>query len=85
MFSGKSSESTTPFTKLSHSGINSSQSSMMKTRRTYSLMLLRFFFDSNKSKGARRGTKSRARNSSCPSTLKCFTDRWSSQSLDRDL
>jgi len=34
MFSGRSSESTTPFTKESHSGMSSSQSSMMNTRRT---------------------------------------------------
>jgi len=30
---------------------------IQKTRRTYNLMLLRFFLVSNKSKGARRGTK----------------------------
>ena len=31
------------FTNFYHSGISSSQSSMMKTRRIYNLMLLRFF------------------------------------------
>jgi len=59
--------------------------SMMKTRRTYSLMLLRFFLVSKRSKGARLGMKRRAVNSSCPSTEKCLTARWSSQSLLRDL
>ena len=44
MFSGMPSESTTPFTMFSHSGISSSQLSTMKTRRMYSLMLLHFFF-----------------------------------------
>ena len=38
-------------------------------------MLLRFFLVSNKSNGARRGTKNNARNSSWPSTLECFTDK----------
>merc|ERR1712012_991521 len=95
IFNGKSSKSTTPLTKLSHSGMSSQQSqqtsfirkrniqifeaalfqefrlvlfqvasfiwstyslrlicsSIMKTQRTKSLMLLRFFF-SNKSNGA---------------------------------
>ena len=32
-----------PLTKESHSGMSSSQLSMMNTRRTYSLMLLLFF------------------------------------------
>ena len=60
---------------------------MMKTRRTYSLMLLNFFLlpPSNMSKGARRGTKSTDRNSSWPSTEKCFTAAWSSQSFVSDL
>ena len=81
MLSGRSSESTMPLTKPSHSGMSSSQLSMMNTRRTYSLMLLRFFFDSNMSIGARLGTKTIDLNSSEPSTLKCFTARCSSQSL----
>ena len=38
----RSFESTTSFTKFNHSGISSSQSSMMRTRLTCSLMLLRF-------------------------------------------
>ena len=76
MFRGRSSESTTPLTKFNHSGMSSSQSKMMeKTRRTYNLMLLRFFMVSNKSKGVRRGSKNNARNSSWPSTLECFTDK----------
>jgi len=33
-----------------------------------------FFLFSNKSNGALFGTKRRAVNSSCPSTLKCLTD-----------
>lgn len=52
MLRGRSSESTIPLTKLRYSGMRSSQSSMMNTRRTYNLMLLRFFFDSKRSKGA---------------------------------
>merc|ERR1719316_1113567 len=60
--------------------MRSSQLSMMKTRRTYSLMLLNFFLfpPSNMSKGARRGTKSTERNSSWPSTEKCLTAAYSS-------
>merc|ERR1712216_656724 len=86
MLSGRSSESTTPLTKVSHSGIRSSQLSMMKTRRTYSLMWPEFFFfGSNRSKGARLGTKRMEVNSSWPSTLKCFTARCSSQSLESAL
>lgn len=56
---------------LRYSGMSSSQLSIMKTRLTYSLMLFFFFLFSKRSKGARRGMKSRARNSSCPSTEKC--------------
>ena len=37
MFRGGSSESTMPLMKFKHSGISSSQPSMMKTRRTYKL------------------------------------------------
>merc|ERR1719354_1465793 len=59
----------------------SSQLSMMNTLLTYSLMLFLFFLFSNKSNGARFGTNKRARNSNCPSTEKCLTARWSSQSL----
>lgn len=44
---------------------------MMKTLRTYSLMLFFFFLFSKRSKGARRGTNRRALNSSWPSTEKC--------------
>ena len=76
MFRGRSSESTTPLTKFNHSGMGSSQSTMVKKmRRRYNLMLLRFFLVSNKSKGARHDTKNNARNSSWPSTLECFTDK----------
>lgn len=53
MFRGRSSLSTMPFTKPRYSGMRSSQLSMMKTRRTYSLMLFCFFLVSNRSKGAR--------------------------------
>lgn len=53
MFKGKSSLSTIPLTKPRYSGIRSSQLSMMKTRRTYSLMLFCFFLVSNRSNGAR--------------------------------
>lgn len=56
---------------LRYSGISSSQLSMMKTLRTYNLMLFFFFLFSNKSKGARLGTNRSALNSSCPSTEKC--------------
>lgn len=52
MFNGKSSESTTPLTKLRYSGMISSQSSIMKTLLTYNLMLFFFFLVSNKSNGA---------------------------------
>ena len=56
------------FTNESHSGISSSQLSMMKTLRTYSLMLLCFFLlaPSNMSKGALFGINITARNSSWP-------------------
>lgn len=56
---------------LRYSGMSSSQLSMMNTLLTYSLMLFFFFLFSKRSKGARRGMKSRALNSSCPSTEKC--------------
>merc|ERR1719235_1856254 len=79
MLRGRSSESTTPLTKVSHSGIRSSQLSMMNTRRTYSLMWPEFFFlGSKRSKGARLGTKRIEVNSSWPSTEKCLTARCSS-------
>merc|ERR1719238_459969 len=51
--------------------MSSSQSSMMNTRRTYSLMLFRFFFVSKRSKGARRGTKINARNSRARNENQC--------------
>ena len=41
--------------------------------------------DSNRSNAARFGTKTTARNSSCPSTAKCFQASASSQSLESDL
>ena len=66
IFNEKSSTSTTAY----GSGISSSQSSLMETRRIFNLMLLRFFFVSNKSKGTRRGTNKNARNSTWPSSLK---------------
>src|SRR5690606_13578373 len=81
MFKGKSSESTIPRMKLRYSGIKSRQSSMMKTLRTYSLMLFSFFRDSKRSNGALLGTNNNAVNSNWPSTEKCFTDICSSQSL----
>ena len=56
IFNGKSSESTTPLTKPNHSGIKSSQSSIMKTLLTYNLMLFFFFLVSNISNGALFGT-----------------------------
>lgn len=68
--------------KFKYSGINSSQSSMINTRRTYNLMEFFFFFVSNMSNAARFGTKRIDLNSSWPSTEKCFTDKWSSQSLE---
>ena len=52
----ESSESVTKLTKFSPSGMNSSQPSMLKTRRAYNLMMFRFFLVSSKSNGARRGT-----------------------------
>ena len=39
MFKRRSSESTTPMTKFHHPRLNSSQSSMMKTRRTNNLII----------------------------------------------
>ena len=66
--------------------MRSSQLSMMKTRRTYSLMCpVFFFFGSKRSNGARFGTKRIEVNSSWPSTEKCFTARCSSQSLESAL
>eukprot|EP00796_Vickermania_ingenoplastis_P002540 gene2541-biopygen2035 len=46
------------------SGHRSSQLSIMNTRRTYSLMLLRFLLGSNMSNGARFGMNRMERNSS---------------------
>jgi len=37
------------------------------------------------SKGARLGQNNRPENSNCPSTEKCLTAKWSSQSFDIDL
>lgn len=85
IFKGRSSESTTPLTKLKQSGIKSSQSSMMKTLLTYNLILFFFFLVSNKSKGALLGTNKRALNSSYPSTENYLQAKWSSQSLVNDL
>lgn len=85
MFKGKSSLSTTPLTNPKYSGINSSQSSMIKTLLTYNLMLFFFFLVSNKSKGALLGKKRIALNSKPPSTENYFTDKCSSQSLVNDL
>lgn len=64
MLSGKSSESTTPLTKLKYSGMISSHSSVMNTLLTYNLMLFFFFLVSNKSNGALFGTYKIALNSS---------------------
>ena len=72
-------------TKPRYSGMRSSQLSMMKTLRTYSLMLFLFFLFSKRSKRARLGMKRRALNSSWPSTEKCLTARCSSQSFVSDL
>lgn len=51
----------------------------MTGEATHSLMLLCFFLvpPSNMSNGARLGTNSTDRNSSWPSTEKCFTAAWS--------
>ena len=83
MFNGRSSESTTPLMKPNHSGINYSQSSMMKTLLTYNLMLFFFFLVSNISKGALLGTKMIDLNSRPPSTENCLTAKWSYQSFDK--
>jgi hypothetical protein len=66
MFKGKSYESTTPLMNPKYSGIKSSQSSIMKTLRTYNLILFFFFLVSNISKGALFGTKIIDLNSSPP-------------------
>ena len=42
MFQGRSPESPTPDTTFNHSGTSSSQLSMIRTRRAYTLTLLRF-------------------------------------------
>jgi len=73
IFKGKSSLSTTPFTKFNYSGMISSQSSIINTLLTYNLMLFLFFFVSNKSNGALFGMNNIALNSNCPSTEKCLT------------
>lgn len=85
MFKGKSSESTIPLTKDIYSGINSSQSSMMKTLLTYNLILFFFFLVSNISKGALLGMNNTDLNSNYPSTEKALTAKCSSQSLDNYL
>ena len=54
---GKSLKPRAPLTKFNHSGISSSHP---PTRLTYNFLLLRIFFVSNKSKGARRTRGSRA-------------------------
>jgi len=82
MFNGKSSESTIPLTNPSHSGINSSQSSMINTLLTYNLMLFFFFLVSKRSNGALWGMKRIDLNSNYPSTENCFTCKCSSQSLE---
>ena len=65
--------------KINNTGKGTSQTSMMKTRQMYNMMLFRFLLVSNRSNGARCGTNNNARNSSRPSTLECFTDKWSSR------
>lgn len=85
MFNGRSSESTIPLTNPKYSGINSSQSSMIKTLLTYNLMLFFFFLVSNMSNGALFGVNKIDLNSSYPSTANYLTDKWSSQSLLNDL
>ncbi len=70
MFKGRSSESTMPFTKPKYSGMISSELSMIKTRRTYSLILFYFLRPSNISKGALLGTNMADLNSNCKSNSK---------------
>ena len=69
--SGRSDESTTPFTNLRYGGTRSSQFCIICTRRTYSMgpglkSLYRMFT------GARSGMKTSAVNSEVPSALKCM-------------
>ncbi len=70
MFKGRSSESTMPFTKPKYSGMISSQLSMIKTRRTYCLILFCYLRPSNISKGAFLGTSMTDLNSNCKSNSK---------------
>ncbi len=67
-FSGRSLESTTPFTNRRYGGRNCSASSMMNTRRTYSFSP-RVASRWNRSKGALAGRYSRLVYSRLPSTL----------------
>ena len=85
IFRGKSSESTTPLMKFIYSGINSSQSSMIKTLLTYNLILFFFFLVSNKSNGALFGMNNKALNSRDPSTENYLRAKCSSQSFVKDL
>lgn len=81
MFNGRSSESTIPLMNPNHSGINSSQSSIINTLLTYNLMLFFFFLVSKRSNGALLGINKIALNSNPPSTENYLTWRCSSQSL----
>ena len=70
MLSGRSSLSTTPFRKRSQAGTRSLASSVMKTRRTYSLMPWgRSGW--NRSNGGVVGTNTRLAYSMTPSTRLC--------------
>ena len=51
------SESTMPFMEFNHWFVRSSRSPLMRARLACDLLSLRSFLDSNKSKGAVRGTK----------------------------
>ena len=67
------------------SGTSSLESSTAKKRRTCNLLSSRFFIDSDKSEGARRGMHDNARNASNLSTLTCFTDSERGASFARHL
>mmetsp|Transcript_20015 Transcript_20015/g.48453 ORF Transcript_20015/g.48453 Transcript_20015/m.48453 type:complete len:331 (+) Transcript_20015:780-1772(+) len=83
---GRSSESTTPRMNDRYRGMRSSNSSEMKTRRTYSRRFVCFVCSlSKRSEGAFFGMNRIDRNWISPSAVKWILSRGASKSLDSDL
>lgn len=85
-FKGRSSESTTPWTKLKYEGIMSLNSSVMNTLLTYNLMLSVLVpYRLKDSPGWEFGTKRSALKVTSPSATKWTLVNGSLESLVRDL